>query len=73
MTIIDVGRVCVKKTGRESGNECVVVEVIDQNFVLITGPKTKRRRCNIKHLEPTGKTFDIKKGVTDAEVKKLFK
>jgi large subunit ribosomal protein L14e len=57
MTIIEPGRICMKIAGREGGSYCVVVEQIDVNFVLVTGPKAitgiKRRRCNVAHLEPT--------------------
>ena len=70
--IFDIGRVCVKKTGREAGKKCVVVDVIDQNFVLIDG-EVKRRRCNILHLEPTAQKLDIKKGASTEEVKAALK
>jgi len=56
MPAIEVGRICVKIAGREAGRKCVIVDIIDENYVLITGPKqltgVKRRRCNINHIEP---------------------
>jgi large subunit ribosomal protein L14e len=74
MASIEVGRVCVKTLGREAGLKCVIVDVIDKNFVLVTGPPkltgVKRRRTNVKHLEPTSETMDVKKGATDEEVMK---
>jgi large subunit ribosomal protein L14e len=74
--MIEVGRVCVKTMGREAGKKCVVVDVIDENFVLITGPKSisgvKRRRVNIKHIEPTPYKLEIAKGATDDEVVKAI-
>ncbi|HDI12670.1 MAG TPA: 50S ribosomal protein L14e, partial [Hadesarchaea archaeon] len=45
--VVDVGRVCVKIAGHEAGKRCVVVEVLDDTFVVVSGPKVKRRRCNI--------------------------
>lgn len=76
MSAIEVGRICVKTSGREAGRKCVIVEVIDKNFVLITGPKdvtgVRRRRCNIKHLEPTPDKIEIKKGASDEEIKKVL-
>jgi large subunit ribosomal protein L14e len=73
---IEVGRVCVKLNGREAGRKCVIVDVIDKNFVLVTGPKkitgVKRRRTNVKHLEPTTESIDIKKGGSDDEVVKVI-
>ncbi len=72
MPAIEVGRICVKLAGREAGRKCVIVDIIDDNFVLITGPKqltgVKRRRVNIKHIEPLDKVINIRKGATDEEV-----
>ncbi len=76
MALVDVGRICVKIAGREAGSTCVVVDRIDKNFVVVTGPKVfgvKRRRCNIKHLEPTPDKIDIKKGASDEEVEEALK
>jgi large subunit ribosomal protein L14e len=74
---IEVGRICVKSVGREAGKKCVVVDLVDKNFVLITGPKKlseiKRRRANINHLEPTQEKIDIKRGATDEEVTEALK
>ena len=76
MPAIEVGRVCVKIAGRESGRKCVIVDIIDDNFVLITGPKAltgvKRRRANIKHLEPTELKVEISRGADDEEVLKAL-
>ncbi len=51
MPAIEVGRICVKLTGREAGKKCVIVDVIDKSFVLITGPKnvTGVKRQKSKH------------------------
>ena len=72
MPAIEIGRICVKLAGREAGRKCVIVDIIDDNFVLITGPKeltgVKRRRVNIKHIEPLDKTIEIRKGADDKEV-----
>ncbi|RLI34987.1 50S ribosomal protein L14e [Candidatus Bathyarchaeota archaeon] len=76
MVIPEVGRVCIKKTGREAGRQCVVVDIIDKNFVLVTGPKkitgVRRRRCNVDHLEPTDLKISIKRGADDEEVAKAL-
>jgi len=72
MKSIEVGTICIKTIGREAEQKCIIVDIIDKNFTLITGPKevngVKRRRANIKHLIPTEETVDIKKGSTDKEV-----
>ena len=72
MPIFDVGRICVKIAGREAGRKCVVVEKIDKTYVIIAGPDVKRRRANMKQLEPTSEILDIKKGITDEDLEKLL-
>ena len=77
MTAIEVGRICVKLTGREAGRKCVIVDVMDKSFILITGPKNvtgvKRRRVNINHTEPFEDKIEIKRGATDEEVAEALK
>jgi large subunit ribosomal protein L14e len=74
---IEVGRICVKILGREAGKKCVIVDVVDKNFVLITGPKdvsgVKRRRANISHIEPTGEMVEMNRGATDEEITEALK
>ncbi|MDD6285216.1 MULTISPECIES: 50S ribosomal protein L14e [Methanosphaera] len=59
MPAIEKGRVCVKIAGRETGKKCVIVDVIDENFVEIVGNEVKNKRCNIKHLEPVDETVEV--------------
>jgi large subunit ribosomal protein L14e len=74
---IEVGRICIKILGREAGKKCVIVDIVDKNFVLITGPKTvsgiKRRRANISHIEPTSEKVEMKRGATDEEIAEALK
>jgi len=70
---MDVGRVCVKLVGRETGKTCVIVEKIDKNFVMVDSPSVKRRRCNIRHLDPLEITVKIKKGASGGDVEKALK
>ncbi|MFH1473726.1 MAG: 50S ribosomal protein L14e [Candidatus Aenigmatarchaeota archaeon] len=73
----EAGRICLKIAGREAGKYCVIVESVDDNFVLITGPKAitgvKRRKCNIEHIEPTENKIDIASKADDASVESLWK
>jgi large subunit ribosomal protein L14e len=73
---IEVGRICVKIAGREAGKKCIIVDVIDKNFLLITGPKqvngVKRRRVNINHVEPTERNVNIRRGESDEEIMKAL-
>jgi large subunit ribosomal protein L14e len=70
--VMEVGRVCVKLAGHEAGKRCVIVDVLDNNYVVVSGVGVKRRRCNIAHLEPTDKKLDIPKGASDEEVKRAL-
>jgi len=65
--MIEVGRVCMKIAGRDAGQVCAVVEVIDNNYVLIDG-QTRRRKCNVDHLEPLMKVVDISEGASHEDV-----
>jgi large subunit ribosomal protein L14e len=73
----ETGRVCLKIAGREAGKYCVIVDSVDDNFVMVTGPKTvtgvKRRKCNIDHIEPTENTIEIGPKADDASIEKLWK
>jgi len=75
MPAIEVGRICVKTAGREAGRKCVVVDLLDKNFAVVTGPReftgVKRRRANLDHLKPTDERIEIKKGASDEEIGKM--
>lgn len=77
MPAVEVGRVCMKLAGREAGKKCVVVDVIDKNFVLVTGPVkvsgVKRRRVNVSHVEPMDVKVKIEKGDDDEVVVEALK
>lgn len=70
--MIQVGRVCLKIAGRDAGKLCVVVDMLDDTFVLIDG-QTRRKKCNVRHLEPTEQIITIKKSASHAEVAAQFK
>jgi large subunit ribosomal protein L14e len=76
MPAIEVGRICVKQAGRENGKKCVVIDVMDKSFVLVTGPKkvtgVKRRRVNINHIMPLQEKIEVKRGASDDEVAQVL-
>jgi large subunit ribosomal protein L14e len=76
MPAIEVGRICVKMAGRESGRKCVIVDVMDKSFVVVTGPKkvtgVKRRRVNINHVAPLEDIVQVKRGASDEEVTQVL-
>lgn len=72
MPAIEVGRICQKTAGREKGKKCVIIDVTDKSFVMITGPKkvtgVKRKRVNLNHIRALPDKIEIKRGAADEEV-----
>ncbi|MEW6506061.1 MAG: 50S ribosomal protein L14e [Chloroflexota bacterium] len=77
MPAIEVGRICVKVAGRETGRKCVIVDLADKSFVTVTGPKSvtgvRRRRVNVNHIQPLQETLEVKRGASDEEVAEALK
>ena len=73
---IQIGRVVVKLSGREAGKKAVVVDIIDNSYVLITGPQdisgVRRRRANITHIEPLDNLIQIDRSASDEKVKEAL-
>lgn len=70
--VMEVGRVCVKLAGHEAGKQCVIVDVLDNVYVVVSGPWVKRRRCNIAHLESLEQKVEIAKRASDEDVKRTL-
>lgn len=67
-----VGMVCLKIAGRDAGKLAVVVNILKKGYVLIDGD-LRRRKCNILHLEPLGKSVNIKENASTDEVAEELK
>jgi large subunit ribosomal protein L14e len=71
MAMITVGSVCIKNRGRDAGKKCVVVGLVDANYVeILCTSRKKRRKCNIRQLEPLGEKIELKG--SDEEIRKLL-
>lgn len=70
--MIEIGRLCIKIAGRDAGLKCIVVDILDDKFVLIDG-ETRRRKCNVLHLEPLKDVVKIKKNASHEDVSKALK
>jgi large subunit ribosomal protein L14e len=74
---MEIGQICVKTVGKERGKYCVVIKKIDENFVLVSGPKfltgVKRRRANVIHLQPLQYKLEIKEDASDEEILEAWK
>ncbi|MHA2401331.1 MAG: 50S ribosomal protein L14e [Promethearchaeota archaeon] len=73
MSVYDIGRLCLKTMGREAGYYCVIVDIIDKNYLLVDGLQVRRRRVNYRHIEPIVDTIDIKKGASHEQVEAAIK
>ncbi len=69
--VVEIGRLCIKIAGRDAGKECLIIDKVKENFVLIDG-NTRRRTCNIRHLEFLPQIAKIKKGASHDEVMKAL-
>ena len=70
--MFEIGRLCVKLAGRDAAKKCVIVDTLDNGYVLIDG-QTRRKKCNIKHLEPLDQVLKLTKGASHADISKEFK
>lgn len=68
----EIGRLAVKIAGRDSGKKCVIVDILNDRYVMIDG-ETRRRKCNIIHIEPLDQTIKINKNASHDEIKEAFK
>jgi ribosomal protein L14E/L6E/L27E len=58
--LLEQGRVCIKKYGRDAGSRAVVMKVLDKGFVsIVTSVRQKERRCNSRHLEFLNEKIDV--------------
>ena len=69
--MFEIGRVCVKIAGRDAGKTAIVVDKISEEMVLIDG-NVRRKKCNIKHLEPLKDVLNVKKGASTSEIHKIM-
>lgn len=70
--MIEIGRLVIKIAGRDAGCKAVIIDILDSKFVLIDG-ETRRRKCNVLHIEPLNQKVEIKKNASHDEVAKALK
>ena len=68
----EIGRMCVKIAGRDAGKTCVIIDSVNDHMVLIDG-QTRRRNCNVNHLEPLDKVLKITRGAAHSAVVSALK
>lgn len=70
--MIEIGRLVTKVAGRDAGKKAIIIDILDDKFVLIDG-ETRRRKCNILHIEPLIQVVKIEKNASHEEVTKIMK
>jgi len=71
---IEAGMVCIKTQGKEAGKKVIVLDTDKKTgFLTIEGPHVKKRKCNPRHLLPTGQKVTAKKGMTKKDLEELLK
>ena len=70
--MVEVGDVGMKLAGRDAGKICAVVELVDKNYVIIDGA-TRKRKCNLSHLEFLNRKIKIKKNASSDDVRKALR
>ncbi|HIH21265.1 MAG: 50S ribosomal protein L14e [Candidatus Diapherotrites archaeon] len=73
MALIEIGRVCVKRAGKNAGEKVIVVDFGEKGMPIIEGERVKRKKCNPSHLFPTAFKAELKKGAAREEVIKALK
>ena len=59
MALVEEGRVCIKRLGRDAGSKAVITKVVDARFVnIVTAVRLKERKCNVNHLEFLAEKID---------------
>jgi len=63
----------MKIAGRDAGKKCIIISAVEKgNLVLIDG-ETRRKKCNVAHLEPLKQSFTVKDNATHNDIVDLFK
>lgn len=69
--MIEIGRVVVKTAGRDASKKGIILDILDDNYILIDG-ETRRRKVNILHVEPLNQVIKIGKNAPHEEVSKAL-
>ncbi|HIQ50641.1 MAG TPA: 50S ribosomal protein L14e [Nautiliaceae bacterium] len=72
MIMIEIGRVVIKTAGRDARGVGVIIDILDENYVLVDGA-LRRKKVNIKHIELLPKKLDIEKNAPKEKILELLK
>jgi len=73
MTGLETGSVCVKTAGRKANEKVIVLEMDkEKHYATVIGPNVKKKKCNLRHLIPTGRIVKAGKNVSQKELENLL-
>ncbi len=70
--MIEIGRLCIKTAGRDSGKKAVIIDILDDTYVIVGG-QTRRKKCNIRHLELLDSVLKVGKNSSREEIAEEMK
>ena len=73
----EIGRVCFINYGEDEGKLCTIIDIIDQNWALVDGPRDQtgvhRQQYNFKRLSLTPFKLEIPRNARLSTLSKAFK
>jgi len=72
MALIEEGRICVLRAGRNAGKKVIVIELDSKGKATVEGTVVKRRKVNQRHLFPTAAKASVR-GNSKEEIQKALK
>eukprot|EP00736_Rhodelphis_marinus_P012592 Rmarinus@m.15285 len=72
---VEIGRVCLVNYGDDAGKLCAIIDVLDQNRVLVSGPAggLVRQEHTVKRLSLTDLTVKVPRGARVGTLTKAWK
>jgi large subunit ribosomal protein L14e len=72
MAAIENGSICFLTKGKNAGEKVIVVEAPKGSFAMVEGATSKKRKCNVMHLWPTGKKTSLASGATKKDIRQAI-
>ena len=69
MAAIETGSICFRTSGKNAGEKVIVIESPKNGMAMVEGTRSKKSKCNIMHLWPTGKKASMGSSYTKKELK----
>lgn len=67
MAILETGRICIEKRGRNAGQKVIVLG-LEKGKAVVAGKRVKKHAVNVLHVFPTEKVAKISAGASQTEI-----